>query len=58
MHHNLYVGIPRENASHAGPMTNIDLLYLHENGVPSKNIPARPAMKIGMSSDEFQEQAR
>lgn len=50
----VYVGIPQEaNAQHPGsPYTNAELLYLHESGVPSQNIPPRPVMKIAWAKED------
>ena len=50
------VGITEEtNASREGGVTNSQLLYLHENGVPSHNIPPRPVLKpaIGQESEKI-----
>lgn len=46
------VGIPeattnRQNEEH-GPMTNARLGYIHENGAPEHNIPARPFLLPGI----------
>jgi len=42
------VGIPQEqNASHGG-VTNAELLYIHSNGSPVNNIPARPTIEPGI----------
>ena len=42
------VGIPKEsNASHGG-ITNAELLYIHSNGSPANNIPARPTIEPGI----------
>lgn len=44
--HEVVVGITEESDSQReNGMTNASLLYLHENGVPSHNIPARPVLK-------------
>ena len=39
--------VARENG-----LTNSQLLYLHENGVPSHNIPPRPVIKPALKQDE------
>lgn len=40
------VGIPEEtNVARENGMTNSSLLYLHEQGVPSNNIPPRPVLE-------------
>ncbi len=42
------VGIPQEsNGGHAG-VTNAELLYIHSNGSPANNIPARPTVEPGI----------
>lgn len=42
------VGIPQEtNAGHGG-VTNAELLYIHENGSPARNIPPRPVLLEGI----------
>jgi len=39
------VGIPQEtNAGHGG-VTNAELLFIHTNGSPARNIPARPTIQ-------------
>lgn len=50
----VYVGVPRdeterkvEDISEEG-MTNAALLYIHNNGSPAANIPARPVMEPGI----------
>jgi hypothetical protein len=50
------VGVPDEDADRkpvegeSEPITNAALAYIHENGVPEKNIPARPFMVPGIDS--------
>ena len=52
------VGIPKEaNADHGG-ISNAELLYLHEQGVPSRNIPPRPVLKPAMNKKETQAQIK
>lgn len=46
------VGIPKEGG---GDTRNVDLLYLHENGSPARNIPPRPVLKIGLSGKDTQQ---
>jgi len=43
------VGVPQQNAGRdgAGP-SNALLAYIHENGAPEQNIPARPFLKPGI----------
>lgn len=36
------VGIPDSASGRSGPITNAALGYIHENGSPARNIPARP----------------
>lgn len=49
------VGFPRENADRdpepgdpPTPITNAALGYIHDNGAPEQNIPARPFMRPGV----------
>lgn len=50
------VGITEEsNAARENGMTNSQLLYMHENGVPSHNIPPRPVLKPAISEDGTRE---
>lgn len=43
------IGIPDANAGRKdGPMTNAALGYIHENGSPARNIPARPFLIPGV----------
>lgn len=39
------VGIPQEKNEDHGGITNAELLFIHTNGAPSKNIPARPTIQ-------------
>lgn len=50
------VGITEETASRGGPINNAELLYLHSNGVPSHNIPARPVLEPALAEDDVREQ--
>jgi phage gpG-like protein len=53
--HDVLVGIPEENADRKqgqGPITNAALGYIHENGAPEANIPARPFLMPGIRSAE------
>lgn len=59
------VGIPEEDASREqdgtpGPINNAALLAINEFGSPANNIPARPAMAIGIKNAqaEIAEQLR
>ena len=52
-HTEVVVGITEEsNAAKENGVTNSQLLYLHENGVPSHNIPPRPVLKPAIGQDE------
>lgn len=60
------VGVPSDNEPHLGadvgpnqrkdegsqstPLTNAELAYLHSNGVPERNIPARPFLQPGIDT--------
>lgn len=51
------VGITEEsNASREGGFTNAGLLYMHEQGVPSHNIPARPVLKPAIAQEKVKEE--
>lgn len=46
-------GVPRDEAVRSDPdepseMNNASLAYIHENGAPASNIPARPFMRPGV----------
>lgn len=42
------VEAPREGDEEHGPMNNATLAYIHDNGSPKANIPARPFMAPGV----------
>lgn len=45
------VGVPQDKARRQeGAMTNASLVYIHDNGSPAQNIPARPFMRPGIKS--------
>lgn len=53
----VFVGVPREETSRKPDeeeivegMTNAALLYIHNNGSPAANIPARPVMEPGIQA--------
>ena len=46
------VGITMESNSSRGEINNAELLYIHECGVPSKNIPPRPVLQPALSQPE------
>ena len=51
------VGIPEDsNVSREGGMTNSALLYLHEQGVPSHNIPPRPVLMPALEQANVKDQ--
>ena len=52
------IGIPEETDVTRNGISNSQLLYLHENGVPSRNIPPRPVLKPAMAQKETQQQMR
>ena len=50
------VGITEEtNQGRENGMTNASLLYLHEQGVPSHNIPPRPVLRPAIAQQEVRE---
>jgi hypothetical protein len=51
------VGVPGETnfkGREAGEPSNADLAYVHDNGAPEANIPARPFMRPGMRAAKKQ----
>jgi len=45
------VGVPADKASRKdGPINNAALAYIHNNGAPEVNLPARPFMEPGIES--------
>ena len=50
------VGVPEDksqrdsNGNHIGPANNATLAYIHDNGAPASNIPARPFMRPGINA--------
>jgi hypothetical protein len=49
IHNNeVLVGIPAENSGGHGGVSNVELLYIHSNGSPANNIPARPTLEPGV----------
>lgn len=52
MHTEVVVGITEDsNVAREHGLTNAGLLYLHENGVPSHNIPPRPVLRPALTAD-------
>lgn len=51
----LMVGVPSEKNDRGEPINNATLAYIHENGAPAANIPARPFLKptIDANKDEI-----
>lgn len=50
------VGIPEEtNVSREDGINNAGLLYLHEQGVPSHNIPPRPVLQPAIAQNSVKE---
>lgn len=55
-HNQVLVGIPDETAEREPdpddphPLSNAEIGYIHENGSPAANIPARPFLKSGVAS--------
>lgn len=50
------VGIPEETNAAEGAFTSAGLLYMHEQGVPSRNIPPRPVLGPALHQEAVQEQ--
>lgn len=54
------VGVPQETTGRddpttpVGDITNASLAYIHDNGAPERNIPARPFMIPGMERSQSQ----
>ena len=49
------VGITEESNVSEGPFTSAALLYMHEGGVPSHNIPPRPVLEPAIALPENKE---
>lgn len=56
------VGVPDSGATRQdetpGPMNNATLAYIHDNGSPAANIPARPFMRPGIKAAQEKIEAR
>lgn len=51
----VYVGIPdKEDGRQGGDVGNASLGYIHENGSPARNIPARPFLNPGVNKVKAQ----
>jgi hypothetical protein len=46
--HELFVGFPSESVDRGEQINNAELAYIHENGSPANNIPARPFLLSGV----------
>lgn len=44
------VGVPADKTNRDDEMTNAGLAYIHDNGSPAANIPARPFMRPGIAA--------
>lgn len=59
LQHEVVVGIPAEfNVGEKNGMTSAALLYLHEQGVPSHNIPPRPVLHPALGQADIAEQIK
>jgi hypothetical protein len=48
-----YVGVPEKNASRPGePVNNAELMYIHTNGSPLRNIPPRPVIEPAIEASD------
>jgi len=56
--HEVVVGIPEGTNVQRGPVSNAELLYLHENGVPDHNIPPRPVLKPAIADPPTKEKIK
>lgn len=43
------VGVPGDTSDRSGEITNAALAYIHDQGAPEANIPARPFMRPGIA---------
>lgn len=49
----VYVGVPAANTSRTGAdINNAELLYIHTNGSPLRNIPARPVIEPALKANK------
>ena len=53
--HEVVVGITEESNVSEGPFTSAGLLYLHEQGVPSRNIPPRAVLEPALAQEDVKE---
>lgn len=54
----LYVGIPQEHTNRKEGVTNAELLFIHTNGSPIKNIPPRPVIEPVLENNKQRIQKR
>lgn len=48
----VYIGIQQDETTRKGePVTNAELLFIHTNGSPARNIPARPVIEPAIEDD-------
>jgi len=58
LEHEVVVGITEESNVSEGAFTSAGLLYMHNNGVPSRNIPARPVLGPALAQEDIAEAIR
>ena len=52
-HTDVLVGVPEENSgTREDGVTNAELLFIHTNGSPARNIPARPVMQLALAEED------
>lgn len=51
----LLVGIPQAASSRDGDLSNVELAYLHSQGSPINNVPARPFLEPALDKPETQQ---
>lgn len=55
----VYAGVPSTKTARSdGPINNAQLMYIHENGAPEINLPARPVVHPAIASIETDLKAR
>lgn len=58
-HTEVVIGITKDSdVGRESGITNSELLYLQENGVPSHNIPPRPVIKPALAQDEIKDKIK
>lgn len=53
--HRLLIGIPEAESARSGPITNVQLAFIHTNGSPRMHIPARPFLEPAINDVETKE---